>query len=177
MGRKLAVPRLAGRNQGPYTMKLMIMPKAVSWWVWTITAVLLVVGLSGEPLGFVSAIVLSVVQTAVALIRERSLAAYPVQIRVTYTLLLLVCYLPYMRWLYWLPTVGTFALVLIGYCLTARFLSLLPWNRTERLSLNLLRRTFISPPVAGNIRHGLPADGCPGGVCSLEARVAELNRR
>jgi hypothetical protein len=158
-------------------MKLMLMPKSVSWWVWMVTAVLLAVGLAGYTLGFILAIALSVVQTAVFLVRERALAAFPVQIRVTYTALLLVCYLPYMRWLYWLPTVGTFALVLFGYCLTARFLSVLPWNRTEPLSLNLLRRTFLSPPVVGNVQHGLPADGCPGGVCSLEARVAEFNRR
>ena len=123
------------------------------------------------------AIALSITQTAVFLIRERLVVAFPVQIRVTYTALLLVCYLPYMRWLYWLPTAGTFALILFGYCLTARFLSILRWNRTERLSLNLLRRTFLSPPVVDNVQQGLPSDGCPGGVCSLEARVAEFKRR
>lgn len=158
-------------------MKLMAMPRHVSWWIWTITAILLAVGLAGYPAAFVGAIVLSVVQTVVLIAKERSLAPISVQIRVTYTLLLIVCYLPHMRWLYWLPMVGTFALILFGYCLTARFLSLFPWNRSERFSFDLLRRTFLSAPVAGNVMQGLPSDGCPGGVCSLEARAAEFHKR
>jgi hypothetical protein len=33
----------------------------------------------------------------------------------------------------------------------------MPWNRKERFSLDLLRRTVFSPPVRGNILQGLPA--------------------
>jgi len=44
--------------------------------------------------------------------------------------------------------VGTFALVLFGYCLMARILSLLPGNRTEPVSLDLILRTFLTPPDA-----------------------------
>ena len=52
-------------------------------------------------------------------------------------------------------------------------LSLLPWNRSEPLSLGLLRRTFLSAPV---IRRGLVARACGDaeGVCELEARAAML---
>jgi hypothetical protein len=63
-------------------------------------------------------------------------------------------------------------LLLFGYCLMARVLSLRPWNRTERLCLNLLRRTFLTAPVVGRADHGLPACDRAGGVCELEARVA-----
>jgi hypothetical protein len=42
-------------------------------------------------------------------------------------------------------------MVLCGYCLLARCLSLLPCNRTQPLTIGLLRRTFISPPVEGSI--------------------------
>jgi type II secretory pathway pseudopilin PulG len=158
-------------------MKLMIMPKEITWWAWTLTAVLLAVGLVGFAAGFIAATALSVIQTVVFLFKTRSFRDFTLQIRLAYSLLLIVCAIPVMRWLYWLPAVGTSALILFGYCLTARVLSLLPWNRTEKLTLNLLRRTFLSPPVAGNMMQGLPSRGCPGGVCSLEAKVAQLNKR
>jgi hypothetical protein len=37
-------------------------------------------------------------------------------------------------------------LVIFGYCLMARMLSLLPWNRTEPITADLVRRTFLSRP-------------------------------
>jgi hypothetical protein len=97
-----------------------------------------------------------------------------VQIRIAYSLLLIACYLPVMRWLYWLPIIGTFALILFGYCFAARVLSLMPWNRREKLSLDLLGRTFLTPHVAGSMMQGLPSGDCPGRDCSREGRVARL---
>jgi hypothetical protein len=38
----------------------------------------------------------------------------------------------------------------------ARVVSLLPWNRNEAFSFGLLKRTFLSAPVRGNILQGLP---------------------
>jgi hypothetical protein len=155
-------------------MKLLLMPDAPSWWVWTATASLLAIGLSGHPDAFLGAIALSAVQTVFFIIRDCNLAAYPVQIRVAYTALLVASFLPPLRWLYWVPMVGTFALVLVGYCLMARLLSLMRWNRREPLTFDLVRRTLLTPPVVGSARHGLPATGCPGGICGLEARAAEF---
>jgi hypothetical protein len=40
----------------------------------------------------------------------------------------------------------------------ARFLSLMPWNRRQSFTLSLLWRTFLSPPVRGNILQGLPPE-------------------
>jgi hypothetical protein len=60
--------------------------------------------------------------------------------------------------LHWIQFVGTWALVLSGYCLMARVLSLLPWNRTEPLSAALVRRTLFSPPTRGNVLQGMPAE-------------------
>jgi hypothetical protein len=52
-----------------------------------------------------------------------------------------------------------------------RTLSLLPWNRIEPLSLDLLRRTFLSVPVVS--RGVAPrACGAEAGVCELESRAA-----
>ena len=153
-------------------MKLFLMPHEPSWWVWTVTAVLLAFGISGHPESFLVAIALSVMQTFFFLNRERAFAAYSVQIRVAYAALLLVAFVPELRWLYWAPMVGTLARVLFGYCLLSRLLSLMPWNRHEPITFDLLRRTLLPPPVVRRVHHGLPNEGCSGGICSLEARAA-----
>jgi hypothetical protein len=76
------------------------------------------------------------------------------------------------RWPYWLPTVGTMALLVLGYCLMAPTLSLLPWNHTGRLTFDLLSRTFLSAPVAA--RSLVPqVCGAADGVCELEWRAGE----
>lgn len=145
-------------------MKLFLMPQAPSWWVWTGTAVLLTVGVSGRPEAFLAAIALCMAQAVFVAIRERDLASYPVQIRVAATALLGVMFAPPLRCLYWVPLVGTWAFVLFGYCLMARLLSLMPWNRRAPFTFELLRRTLLTPPVVGLAQHGLPTAGCPGGA-------------
>ncbi|MCA1804518.1 MAG: hypothetical protein LC646_04035 [Xanthomonadaceae bacterium] len=60
--------------------------------------------------------------------------------------------------IYFIQIIGTTAMMLFDYCPLARFLSLMPWNRREPFSLDLLKRTVFSPPVRGNILQGLPAE-------------------
>jgi hypothetical protein len=86
---------------------------------------------------------------------------------------MLICYLPPIRWLYWLPAVGTLALVVFGYCLLARILSLLPWNSPETCSIARLRRTFFSAPDLNRVANSRAAAArCAGGLCTIEAQVA-----
>jgi len=143
-----------------------------TWWAWTITAVLLLIGLLGHSIAFIAAMVITAGQGIVMLIRDRSPVAFSVQLRAAYLLLLLVCYPPPMRWLYWLPTVGTFALVLFGYCLLSRFLSLLPWNSREPYTLGRFYRTFFSAPDLNRVKTNPTAEGCAGGLCTIEAQIA-----
>jgi hypothetical protein len=105
------------------------------------------------------------------LIREKSVSAFPVQLRLAYLLLLAISFIPQMRWLYWLPTLGTFALVIFGYCLLARALYLLPWNRQESLSADMLRRTFMTRPDLSRVSVNPQTAGCAGGLCTIEAQV------
>jgi hypothetical protein len=130
---------------------MMIVYKEVSWWYWAITAGLLIAGLAGRFEAFYLAIALSVVQTVHFRLREGAFAAFPAQVRLVYTLILLAALLPPLNWLYWLPAIGTTALVLFGYCPLARILSLMPWNRRQPLSWLLVRWTFLTPPVKGSI--------------------------
>jgi hypothetical protein len=146
-----------------------------TWWAWTIITVLLVVGLFGYSLAFVGAMVVTAGQGLVLLVRDRSLVAFSVQLRAAYLFLLLISYPPPMRWLYWLPTVGTFALVVFGYCLMARFLSLLPWNSHEAYTQGRLRRTFLSAPDLDRVKTNRATASCAGGLCTIEAQVAPPN--
>lgn len=135
----------------------MIQFREICWWYWAVTSVLLFAGLAGRFEAFQLAAGLSAFQIIHFRLREGSFSAFPVQVRVAYTAMLLLALWEPMRWLFWAPAIGTPARVLFGYCTLARCMSLLPWNRREPLSWRLVRRTFFSPPVKGNILQGLPA--------------------
>jgi len=135
---------------------LMVEYRALSWWYWLVTVGLLTAGVFGWPTGFLLAIGLTVFQLIHFTLRERSMTAFPVQVRLGYLLLLLIALPENLQGIYWIPTLGTWAQVLFGYCLMARMVSLLPWTRREAFSLGLLKRTFLSAPVRGNILQGLP---------------------
>lgn len=130
--------------------------RSLSWWYWLVTVGFLTAGVSGWPMGFPLAIGLTVFQLAHFIIREGSVAAFPVQVRLGYLLLLLIALPEPLQPIYWIPVIGTWAQVLFGYCTMARTVALLPWNRKEAFSLALLKRTFLSAPIRGNIMQGLP---------------------
>ncbi len=134
----------------------MVEYRALSWWYWLLTVGLLTAGVSGWPTGFLLAIGLTVFQLGHFAIRDRSITAFPIQVRFGYLLLLLVALPEQLQPIYWIPTIGTWAQVVFGYCTMARTVSLLPWNRDEAFSFDLLKRTFLSLPVKGNILQGLP---------------------
>ena len=135
----------------------MIDYKELSWRYWFVTACLLTAGVAGYPSGFLLAIGLTVIQLVHFTAREGSIAAFPVQVRFWYLMLLLVTLPGPMQILYWIPAVGTWAQLIFGYCTMARCVSLLPWNRKEPFSASLATRTFLSRPVRGCILQGLPA--------------------
>ena len=134
----------------------MIDYKEPSWWYWVVTAGFLTAGVAGHEMGFMLAIGLTVFQLVHFSFRERSITAFPIQVRFWYLMLLIIALPEPLRLIYWIPAIGTWAQVVFGYCTMARCVSLLPWNRNECFSLNLLGRTFFSAPVRGNIIQGLP---------------------
>ena len=142
------------------------------WWAWTLTTVLLVAGLCGYDSALIGATAVTAAHGLIVLVRDRSLVAYSVQLRAAYLLLLLICYLPSTRWLYWLIAAGTLALVLFGYCFLTRVLSLLPWNSRETYTLDRVRRTFFSAPDLDRVAANPAVAGCAGGLCTIEAQVA-----
>ncbi len=132
----------------------MIEYKGIDWWYWLVTAGLLTYGVLGDEIGFTLAIALTVFQLIHFVIRDRSITAFPIQVRFWYLILLIVALPEPLQPIYWIPTIGTWAQIIFGYCTMARCVALFPWNRTRPFSMALLRETFFSRPVRGNILQG-----------------------
>jgi hypothetical protein len=129
----------------------------IVWWYWFFTTLLLIGAVAGNTLSLQAVIGLNIVQVIHFVTREKSITAFPVQVRVTYLGLLVLSQAPFMFWILWWQLIGTATMVLFGYCFLARCMSLMPWNKTEDYSISLLKRTFFSAPVKGNVLQGLPA--------------------
>lgn len=125
--------------------------REMGWWYWLVTDGLLIGSMAGLSWGIAPAAWLTLVQVVHYLYRERRLAAFPVQVRLCYLLLLLLGTYPPLGFIHWIQLVGTTAVVTVGYCPLARILALMPWNRSGQLSLVLVRRVIFSPPVGGSI--------------------------
>lgn len=134
----------------------MIDLKQLNWWYWFVTACLLTAGLVGYQTGFILTIGLTLFQLIHFMLREQSMTAFTVQVRFWFLVLVLLAWPEPMQIIYWLPAVGTWARSIFGYCLMARLLALLPWNRRVPFSADLLMKTLFSRPVRGNILQGLP---------------------
>jgi len=131
--------------------------KNLVWWYWATTTILLIGVVAGNTHSLQAVIALNLIQVIHFIYRENSLSVFPVQVRATYLGLLFVAQAPFMFWIFWWLLIGTSAMVFFEYCFLARCLALLPWNKNEAYSLDLVKRTFLSAPVKGNILQGLPA--------------------
>lgn len=129
----------------------------IVWWYWLFTTLLLTGAVAGNTLSLQAVIGLNIVQVTHFVLREKSITAFPVQVRAAYLGLLILSQAPFMFWILWWQLIGTAAMVLFGYCFLARCMSLMPWNKTEDYSISLFKRTFFSAPVKGNVLQGLPA--------------------
>jgi len=126
--------------------------KKDSWWFWVVTAIFLSLGVAGVPVFFKWAIALTVVQIIYFSVKLQSVSSFPMQVRVCYLGLLVVSQPKMLQWLYWVPTIGTWAQVLVGYCLMARIVSMYPWNREEAFTWRYFKKTIFSAPVHGSIK-------------------------
>ncbi len=81
---------------------------------------------------------------------NRQLRPFPVQVRVTYFFWVAIgTFVPGCRFLMLITTVGLAGNLFFRYCPLARMLYLAPWNRNEPLTLDYVRRVFLSPPAKG----------------------------
>jgi hypothetical protein len=127
--------------------------KDIGWWYWLVTAGLLTYGASGNIVGFMLAIALTIFQLIHFIFRGKSISAFSVQVRFWYLMLLIVALPKPLQLIYWVPTIGTWAQIIFGYCAMARCVSLFPWNRSDKFSFSLLQKTFFSRPVRGSLQQ------------------------
>jgi hypothetical protein len=139
--------------------------KDLSWWHWALTVPLLAMHLAGYSWAILTAIGLCTLVGGYFMLRFKQLRPYPVQIRLAYLGLLLCGMLPWMNWIYWVPLVGTTAMVIVGYCPLLRLLSIANWNRTEPLSFSLLWQVFVRDPCAGGLVQWSSTSSIPVSVC------------
>ena len=128
----------------------------IVWWYWFATTILLIGVVSGNNASLLAVIILNAIQIIHFIIREKSVTAFPVQVRIAYFGLLFLAQAPFMFWIFWWQLIGTSAMVLFEYCFLARCMSLMPWNKNEIYTWPLFKRTFFSAPVKGNVLQGLP---------------------
>ncbi len=138
----------------------------VSWWSWSVMAVLLSFSFAVEPWPIVAAIGWCAALVAYdCWAAEGDLGAMSVQVRVGYLTMLLAGVLPGMRWLHVLQLVGAILRNLTGYCLLSRLLALLPWNHVEPLTLARTGRILVAVPGGGGL---LRFDGGAGASTPCE---------
>ena len=133
----------------------MIDYRELNWWYWSVTVCLITTGIAGYEFGFILATFVTIFQLLHFAIREHSIASFTVQVRFWYLVLLIAALPESLQKLYWILAVGTWVRQIFGYCMMARIVSLLPWNRTQPFSLKLLLTTFCTRPVRGNILQAL----------------------
>ena len=122
----------------------------IAWCYWAAT----VLALAAErvwPVAAFAALGLGVVQFFHFYARDGWLGALPVQVRLTFLGLLAAGLWPPLAPIHWLQLFGTMARVAFEYCVLSRTLALMPWNRTQPLTLRLVRRAYLTPPVRGSI--------------------------
>lgn len=124
---------------------------------WQLTALLLAIHVLQAPSALALAIALNALQVVHVALRRRSLRALDVQVRVAYLGLLLIGTFPGLWPIHVVQFVGVNALLVADYCLLARLLTLLPWNRPRPLSAALVRDVLLTPPAPGPIAARLAA--------------------
>ena len=125
--------------------------RSMEWWLWTVTAAMLTVGLIADRAGLTAAIILTALQIPLVAVLRGGITSFPAQVRIGYLALLLIGLWNPLAFVHWIQFVGTWANVLVGYCFLARCVSLLPWNRREPLTKQKVIRTIFSVPVEGSI--------------------------
>ena len=127
--------------------------KKLVWSLWFLTWLVLLAGLFDRRM-YEAVVAFSAVHAVLVLALNRfRFSAFPVQIRIAYVLWVAIgTYAPHGAVLLYIATLGLIGNLFFDYCLMARMLYLLPWNRTEKLSFELVGRTFLSPPSAGPFR-------------------------
>ena len=111
-------------------MELKINASDIRWWFWAVTLAFIVAAIAGWPSGYYVVMGISAVQVIFFLAQEKSLSAFPTQIRVVYFAFTLFGLWPEARlFIYIILLLGTIMVTFFGRCSIALVLKHMPWNR------------------------------------------------
>jgi hypothetical protein len=97
----------------------------------------IIAALAGWTTGYYVVMAISAVQVLLFLVKEKSLTAFPTQIRVVYFVMTLFGFWPGVRlFIYAFLLVGTIMVTFFGRCVIALMLKPMPWNRTRQVRLD-----------------------------------------
>jgi len=100
------------------------------WWFWAVTLAFIAAAVAGWTPGYYAVMAVSALQVAVFLLRERSVMAFPTQIRIVYFALTLIGLWAAVRLpFYVVLLLATAMVVLFDRCSIALVLKHMPWNR------------------------------------------------
>jgi hypothetical protein len=124
--------------------------KPLMWGLWFVTWLGLVGGIF-DRVFFEYVVIFSAIHAVFFLALNRfNVKPFPVQVRIAYFVWVAAgTYVPYLVVLMYITLVGLATNIFLGYCPLARMMYLMPWNRNENFSLNLVGRVFFSPPAPG----------------------------
>jgi len=125
--------------------------RSLWWWYWLFTAFALAASLCGWKSGLAIAFALTAVQAVHVGASAGSAMAFPVQVRIGYLAIIALSAWTPLAPLQAVQLAGLLLRLAFDYCLLARMVSLLPWNRRGALTLERVRATFLTPPVEGTI--------------------------
>lgn len=117
---------------------------------WWLTVISVAVAIFAWPHAIFLAITLTVIHTIHFLIRQPGILEFPIQVRISYLGLLALGQIPVLGWIYWILLIGGTVKLMTSYCPLARIVSLLPWNRSQSMSLSLLKKVIFTPTISGS---------------------------
>jgi hypothetical protein len=118
-------------------MVLKINAADIRWWFWAVTIALIVAAVAGWTPGYLFVMAISAVQVIFFLVQEKSLIAFPSQIRIVYFAFTLFGLWPEVRlYIYIILLLGTIMVTFFGQCSIALVLKYMPWNQGRVVRLN-----------------------------------------
>ena len=115
-------------------MKVTIRYQYMDWWYWLVIGLAIGAGLAGWREAYYACAVVSGVNLAHFMIRERSLISFPVQVRGVWLAMVLAALWPPVGWLFIPLFIGMVLVVLFDRCGIARVLIKMPWNSDAKLN-------------------------------------------
>ena len=118
-------------------MELKAKAQDIRWWFWAISFVFIIAAIAGWLPGYYVVMGISAVQVIFFIAQEKSLSAFPTQIRITYFALSLFGLWPGVRlYIYLILLLGTVMVTFFNRCAIGLVLKQMPWNRGREMRLN-----------------------------------------